>query len=326
MNVRLDKSEMPRPPPKKIIRRVKKSVDEINRYTTQDIVKILIDLLASYAEVSPESLILSAGSDILIKEFIYLFSKNRQIIFADPTFFLISNAAQKTGSPILKIRLREPEFKFSLEPIKNELKKPTLLVIDNPNNPTGNLLLEKSDIKYLIENENVVLLIDEAYFEFSKVGYARWVDDYPNLGVVRTLSKSFGLAGSGIGYLIAGENISNKFSGLDVMLPHPSVVAGIEALKNQEYSLKYIDNVAHEKERITRILREMDITVYSSYTNFLLIKTDVPDLAQKLEQEGILVSNLANYSLSSDFIRVSIGSEIENDFFMEKLKEMIDFK
>jgi histidinol-phosphate aminotransferase len=326
MQVRLDKSEMPYSPPAAVIQAVKKSIESINRYTPKSKVSQLYKLLSEYANVAPESLILSFGSDILIKEFIYLFSKERQIIVADPTFFLITTTAQKTQSPLYRIKLKEPNFELSLETFIDGLKKPTLIIIDNPNNPTGNLLLGESNIKLLLENENVILLIDEAYYEFSKVGYAHLISEYPNLAVLRTLSKSFGLAGSGIGYLIAGETILNRFSGLDVMLPYPSVIAGIEALQNKDYALKYIDDVAKEKERITRSLRKMNINAYPSYTNFLLIKTDVPDLAQKLEQEGVFVSNLSNYSLSSDFIRVSIGSEIENGLFIEKLKEMIDSK
>ena len=322
MKIRLDKNEMPEPPPREIIEQIRLSIDQINRYTPQNEVSKFIELLSEYAEVPSDSLIVSSGSDILIKEFIYLFSKGRQTIFVDPTFFLISNAAQKTSSPLLKIRLKEPEFNLPLDPILNEVKKPTLIVIDNPNNPTGNLLLDVKDVKLLLENENVVLLVDEAYFEFSKVGFADLITDYPNLALSRTLSKAFGLAGSGIGYLIAGEMIQKRFSGLEVMLPYPSIIAGIQALKNRNYMTEFIMEVNHEKQRVMKLLSELGMTVYPSYTNFLLIKTKIPDLAQKLEKKGIFVSNLSHYSLSSEFIRVSIGSKIENDSFMNTLRDI----
>ncbi|TFF87760.1 MAG: aminotransferase class I/II-fold pyridoxal phosphate-dependent enzyme, partial [Promethearchaeota archaeon] len=115
MQVRLDKSEMPYPPSAMVIQAVKKSIECINRYTPKSKVNELYRLLSEYSNVAPESLILSFGSDILIKEFIYLFSKERQIIVADPTFFLITTTAQKTQSPLYRIKLKEPNFELSLE-------------------------------------------------------------------------------------------------------------------------------------------------------------------------------------------------------------------
>jgi len=323
MQIRLDKNEKPEPPPRKIIEKVKLSIEQINRYTPQKEVNKLIELLSEYANVPPEALILCSGSDILIKEFIYLFSKGRQIIIADPTFFLISNAAQKTYSPILKVRLKEPEFSFPLEPLLDEVNKPTLMVIDNPNNPTGNLLLDERDVKILLENENIILLVDEAYFEFSKVGFTNLIKDYPNLAISRTLSKSFGLAGSGIGYLIAGELAQQKFSGLEIMLPYPSIIAGFQALRNRNYMAEFVKEVNQEKQRVMNSLSELGMTVYPSYTNFLLIKTNIQDLPLKLEEKDIFVSNLSHYSLSSEFIRVTIGSKIENNTFIEIIKKLI---
>ncbi len=324
MQIRLDKNEMPRPPPKEIIDAVKQSIEEINRYTPRIEVKQLVGVLSEYAGVPPESLILSSGSDILIKEFIYLFSKERQIIIADPTFFLITNTAHKTLSPLLKIRLREPDFKFPLEPLIDEIKKPTLMIIDNPNNPTGSLPLAEKDIKLILENDKVILLIDEAYFEFSKITYAHLIEDFPNLAIARTLSKSFGLAGSGIGYLIAGEITQQKFSGLDIMLGYPGVIAAIQALKNNDYMKKFIEEIDQEKKRVLNSLFEMGITAYPSYTNFLLIKTKIHDIPRKLAEKGVLISDLSNYSLGSEYIRITIGSKIENDYFLNTMKRIFE--
>jgi histidinol-phosphate aminotransferase len=327
MKIRLDKNEMPFPPPKEIIEAVKLNIENINRYTPQTEVNKLVKLISDYSKAPENSIILSSGSDILIKEFIFLFAREREIIIPDPTFFLISNAAQKTSSPLMKIRLREPEFNLSIESFIHEINKPTLLVFDNPNNPTGSLLLTQKDVKTILENENVILLIDEAYFEFSKITYAPWIEDYPNLAVSRTLSKSFGLAGSGIGYLIAGEIIQKKFQGLDIMLPSPSVIAAIHALENLDYMKKYIEEIDQEKKRISKMVSNMEISVYHSYTNFLLMKTGIYDIAQKLAEQGIYVSNVSNnYSLSPEFIRVTIGSIEDNDYFINSMKKIVESK
>jgi len=113
MKIELDKNEMPKPPPDEIIEAVKLNIENINRYTPQIEVNKLIKLIADYSKAPESSIILSSGSDILIKEFIFLFSREREIIIADPTFFLINNAAQKTSSPILKIRLTRILFFYA---------------------------------------------------------------------------------------------------------------------------------------------------------------------------------------------------------------------
>lgn len=321
MRIRLDKNEMFKPPPKEIIDPVKESIENINRYTPQVKVEELIGLISDYTKVPQDSIILSSASDILIKEFIYLFARNRQIIIADPTFILITNTAQKTSSPLLKIRLREPEFKISLEQFSDEISKPTLIVFDNPNNPTGSLLLNKKDVKTVLENNNVIFLIDEAYFEFSKISYANLLSDFPNLAIVRTLSKSFGLAGSGIGYLLCGDVIKKKFIGLEIMLPYPSVVAAINALQNLEYMKKYINEIEKEKKRIITSVSKMGITVFPSYTNFILMKTGIENISQKLLKQEIYVHDVSE-QLSSEYIRVTVGTEKENNYFLSYIEQL----
>ncbi|MFW9901927.1 MAG: pyridoxal phosphate-dependent aminotransferase [Candidatus Thorarchaeota archaeon] len=322
MKVRLNMNEMYKSPPKDIIDSVKESIDQINRYTPQEEVNLLVENLSHYTKVPCESIFLSPGSDLLIKEFIFLFSGNRQIIIPDPTFIVINNAAQNADSPILKIKLNEPNFKISIEAFIDDLITPSLIVFDNPNNPTGNLIITQKDIETILQNENVILLIDEAYFEFSKVSYIDLVNNYPNLAILRTLSKSFGLAGSGIGYLIAGDIIRKRFHGLDIMLPYPSVVAGIKALESQNYMDDYINEVESEKKRITNIALNLGISVYSSYTNFLLMKTEFKDISEKLSQQGILVHD-TSIQLGPEYFRVTIGSKEENDFFLDALKDII---
>ncbi len=321
MRIRLDKNEMFKPPPKEIIDPVKESIENINRYTPQVKIEELIGLISDYTKIPQDSIILSSASDILIKEFIYLFARNRQIIIADPTFFLVTNTAQKTSSPLLKIRLREPEFKISLEQFIDEINKPTMIVFDNPNNPTGSLLLNKKDVKTVLENENVIFLIDEAYFEFSKISYVNLLNDFPNLAIVRTLSKSFGLAGSGIGYILCGDVIKRKFIGLETMLPYPSVVAAINALQNLDYMKKYINEIEKEKKRIITSVSKMGIMVFPSYTNFILMKTGIQNISQNLVKLGIYVHDISE-QLSSEYIRVTIGTEKENNYFLSYIEQL----
>ncbi len=319
----LDKNELPFLPPREVLKEAKKSIDRLNRYTPQEKVDKLVSLLANYAHISKESLILRPASDILIKELIFLLSKNRKIIIADPTFIIIQNATQSTTSSVLKVKLSAPKFKFPSSFIVTELDEPTLVFLDNPNNPTGKLIITKSEVKSLLANENLILLVDEAYFEFSNWTVASLVNKYPNLGVLRTLSKSFGLAGVGLGYLIAGESIREKLENLDVMLPYPSVMSSIAALNHQEYFQQKIRNLNAEKKRVKNEIEKLEITVYSSNANFFLLKTEIPHIAHKLNEVGIYVYDASHY-LSPGYIRVSIGTKDENQEFLKGLSRILN--
>ncbi|MBD3256593.1 MAG: aminotransferase class I/II-fold pyridoxal phosphate-dependent enzyme [Candidatus Lokiarchaeota archaeon] len=324
MPIHLDKNEMPNPPPDYIRQFVKDSIDNINRYTPQEEVAKLKSLLSDYSDIPEENIILSSGSDILIKEFIYLFAVGRKIIIPDPTFVLIKNSALKTKSQIVRLKLKEPEFQLPLDFLKNEINEPTLIVVDTPNNPTGKLLIQKkTELTSILENENNILLIDEAYYEFSKSNFHELIAKYPNFAISRTLSKAFGLAGSGIGYILAGESVMEKFKGLEIMLPFPSVQAGTIALENQDFMLKYIENIKKERKRVLNKFLELGITGFPSYTNFFLVKTQIPNVCDLLRMECIYVLDLAEL-IKPGYFRVSIGTENENDIFIEKMSTIMN--
>jgi histidinol-phosphate aminotransferase len=317
----LDKNEMPYPPPAKVRDAIKETLPNINRYTRQESVEELRSLLAVYNNIEKNSIILRPGSDILIKELMFLFAETRQIIIPDPTFVVIQNASQKMSSSLLKVKLSAPEFHFPSDFIQKEIDEPTLLFLDNPNNPSGQIIIKEKEIESLITNKNVILFVDEAYFEFSNRTVAPLVEKYDNLGVLRTLSKSFGLAGAGLGYLIAGETILQRLRGLEVMLPSPSIIGAITALKKRGYLKTYIEQINQEKIKIVKRLKELGVICYPSSTNFLLMKINVPHFAQKLANHGIYVYDASHY-FKSDYIRVTIGTEEENDFFLQILSEL----
>lgn len=319
----LDKNEMPYLPPKKVRASIRDTVKTINRYTPQNVVDKLITSLSEYSDIERDAIFLSSGSDLIIKEFIFLFSKNRQVIIADPTFIIIENAAANCFSPLLKIKLSEPDFSFPAQIIEDELNKPTLLVLDNPNNPTGASILKEEQIKALLRNNNLIILIDEAYFEFCGNTFIPLVNQFSNLAVVRTLSKSFGLAGAGIGYLIAGDTIRGRLEGLEVMLPYPSVVGALSALNHQDYMIEYVDHVKKEKKRILYALKDLGIHAYPSETNFILMKTNIQNIAYILAENGVYVSDVSQH-YPSEYIRVTIGTVEENDYFLQVLGGLVN--
>ena len=137
-----------------------------------------------------------------------------------------------------------------------------------------------------------------------------------------TRSKALGLAGTRIGYIIGGKTFLDAFSSLSLILPQTSLFAAIEAMKNPEYSNKNIELISNERERVRRQLKEIGLQVYPSTTNFLLIDTNIPNIGTKLLERGIHVLDLSDRWLAG-YIRVSIGTQEENDIFISNIREIL---
>jgi histidinol-phosphate aminotransferase len=320
--IKLNMNEMPYLPSKDIIEAARKGLLSLNRYTEPEDIERLRELLADYSDVPKGHVILGPGSDLLLREVIQTFSKGRKIVIVSPSFFPTVQTAKQFARKLISIRLSPPEFDLNLDLLIDELTEPCLVVIDNPNNPTGKILLDRYAVEAIIKNKNALLLIDEAYYEFSGVTFADMVQDRPNLAITRTMDKAFSLAGARVGYIIAGKAFLEAFSSFYAYLPQSSLYAAIEALKNPDYMKRNIHRVIEERERVMRTLKKLDVKVFPSRTNFFLAMTKIPDVVRKFRDIGILISDLSN-QLSPGFIRISIGTREENDIFIAGYKEIL---
>jgi len=314
--IKLNMNEMPYPPPRGILKAAQKSLSSLHRYSNTEELERLRRLLADYSAVSEEHIILSPGSDLLLREMICGFSKGRKIITVSPSFFPTVQAAKQFATRLFTIRLSPPDFALNREVLAGQLLEPCLVVIDNPNNPTGKILLDHRTVESVIENRDTLLVIDEAYYEFAGTTFADMVESCPNLAITRTMDKAFGLAGARVGYAIAGKAFLDELSSFPALLPQPSLYAAIEALKNPNYMRRNVYLVMEEKKRLWRTLNKLGVHTYQSATNFLLVKTEIPDMATELRDVGILVSDLSD-QLPPGFIRVSIGTHKESDAFVD---------
>jgi histidinol-phosphate aminotransferase len=321
--IKLNMNEMPYPPPSGVFESALKGLSNLNRYTEFEDMERLRDLLVDYSEVKKEQIVLSPGSDILLREVIHSFSKDRKVVTVSPSFFPTVESAKRFSTKWVSIRLSPSTFELNPEIIMGQLNVPSLVIIDNPNNPTGRLLLDREMVESITEMTNTLLVIDEAYYEFAGVTYADMVQDHPNLAVTRTMDKSFSLAGARIGYIIAGEAFLDGFVSFYPFLPRSSLYAAAEALRELDYMRKNVHRVIEERERVRRTIEKSGALVYSSDTNFLLMRTDVSDLRVRLEEMGIFICDLSN-QLSPGFFRVSIGKREENDAFISGYLKIIE--
>jgi len=312
-------NENPYSPASSIQKAAIKGLDKINRYSEVKYLIELKELLGNYNNVPSDRIILSPGSGFLIREIINIFSKNRKIIMLSPSFFPVAQFALKQANRLTKIQIAPPDFKLDRNLLLNELTESTLLIIDNPNNPTGKILIDDSLAEKILQNKNALLLVDEAYYEFSGKTFASMIEKYPNLAITRTMDKAFSLAGLRMGYLLAGDYFKDQFSDFPVFLSRPTLFAAIEALKNPEYLTINVNRILSEKARVEKELTKIGIQVFPGSTNFILIKSKIPDFARKLMDSGIIIKDLSEEWLNG-FYRISIGLPEENDTLLSIIK------
>jgi len=314
-SIKLNMNEVPYLPPREVIEAARRGLAKLNRYADPEDLGRLRGLLAGYSGVLEQHVVLGPGSDILLREVVHAFSQGRKIIVVSPSFFPTVQAAKQFATKLVSIRLSPPQFDLDIDLLMDQLKAPCLVIVDNPNNPTGKILLDRQAVEAIIENTDVLLVVDEAYYEFSGVTFADMVHDHPNLAVTRTMDKAFSLAGARIGYIIAGDAFGDAFSSFYAFLPQPSLYAAMEALNHPDYVRRNVQRVVEERERVSRTLNGLAARVCQSCTNFLLVKTEIPEMAKRLSDVGVLVQDLSN-QLPSGFVRVSIGTGEENDAFI----------
>jgi histidinol-phosphate aminotransferase len=320
--IRLHMNEVPYPPAQDVIEAARKGLSNLNRYVDPEELEWLRGLLAGYCGVSKRHIVPSPGSDLLLREVIHTFSKGRTVVTVSPSFFPTVQAVQKLAAERLSIRLSLPAFDLKLKLLMSALEGPSLVIIDNPNNPTGRMLLDRRGVEAILEHGDVLLVIDEAYYEFSGLTFADMVADHPQLAIIRTMDKAFGLAGARVGYGVAGQAFLDVLSSFYAFLPQPSLYAAMEALQHLDYMRENVHWVVEQRERLWQILDELGVGVYPSSTNFLLARVGVPDLVIRLRDAGVLVSDVSN-QLPMGFFRVSIGTAKENEKLVDVLAQQI---
>lgn len=268
--------------------------------------------------VSEANLFIGNGSDEIIDITFRVFCepKKDKAIILTPTYGMYQVSAAINNVALIKVPLNA-SFDIDLVATKKALETPDvkLLILCSPNNPTGNLLNRES-MKNLITNFNGIVLIDEAYIDFSKESsFNQWLDTYPNIIVMQTLSKAYGLAAARVGIGYASEKIISYFN--KVKPPYNvsglNQVAAITALKDNETYLSQKSLIISEREKLKIALDENTLVLkqYPSVTNFILAEvTDADVIYKALTNQKIIVRNRSNQI--KNCLRFSIGTSEEN--------------
>lgn len=279
--------------------------------------------------VPAENIFIGNGSDEAIDLLYRIFcnpGKDNAII-CPPTYGMYEVSANINDVEVRKARLTD-DFQLDLESIMNLTDAQTkLLFICSPNNPTGNSM-NRADVEWLLNNFPGLVVVDEAYINFAQQKtFIQELTEYPNLVVMQTLSKAWGLAALRLGIAFASEEMIGLFN--KVKPPYnvnkASQELGVEALQNTALVNNWIKETVNEREELALALQAFPFVekVYPSDANFLLVKVkDANALYQYLADKGIVVRNRSKDPLCDNCLRITVGTKAENMKLLEALRVM----
>ncbi|MBZ5566126.1 MAG: histidinol-phosphate transaminase [Acidobacteriia bacterium] len=283
--------------------------------------------LAEYFGVAPEEMLLTNGTDDAIKMLCDTFvDPGEALLVPAPTFPVYEFFHNVAGGSIVRVRYDE-NFRLPLGEILAALKKKVRwLALANPNNPTGTQI-PKSDLRAILEAApQTLVLVDEAYYDFSGETVLPWIRKYPNLAVTRTFSKAFGLAALRMGYLFAKPELTevlhraqNPFAVNSLAL-----AAACVAIEHEDYVRKYAGEIRANRAEFCRWLDAREIPYVPSAANFVLTRVGerAPDIAKRLRAEGILVRDWSYDPHLKGYLRFTIGAKAQTRRLTEELQRL----
>lgn len=327
--IRLDWNESPYPPSPMAQAAMARAL-EFNRYPEYDAWQ-LREALGEYAGAPAASIVAGAGLDNVIETLLLLLIEpGDRVIISNPTFGVYEILAKAYGGEAVDVPLTS-DFQLDPEGIIAAVDERTkLVIICNPNNPTGNLL-DPAAIEQIVANVPCLVAIDEAYSEFAGVTSRDLMARYPNVAILRTMSKFAGMAGLRVGYGIFPDGLIPYVTRVMPGFCNVSTVAtaaAIASLQDAEYSGNTIARIIADRDALADHLRETPgVEPYPSATNFLLVKLPVADggpVVAELANRGIFVRHFSNPAYRiGDCLRVSIGTAEENEIFAAELEAVL---
>lgn len=286
-------------------------------------------LLAPIKKVRPSQIFLGNGSDEAIDLVYRIFCRPGidNVVAPAPTYGMYQVCADINDIEYRAVPLADG-YQLDMPAMKAAIDQNTKAIwLCSPNNPTGNVFA-KEELLWFLDNVNAMVVVDEAYIDFSDKGtMVEMLDKYPNLIVLQTFSKAWGQAAIRLGIALASEEVIGYFN--NVKYPY-----NVNIL-TQQHALKVIEDVAKKERNVAETLAQRDVLrdlllsvscvkeVYPSDANFLLCKvSDANAIYTYLQQKGIIVRNRNRVTLCANCLRITVGTPTENAELYETLKEI----
>ena len=311
----------------KVIEALKKvTYDEISMYPEYD---TFMNKLASYLNLEINNLMITNGADDALRVIMdtYL-DKRDEIIIPIPTFYIFESYSEIIGAK-KKFVYYNNDLSFPVENILEKINDNTkMIAIVNPNNPTGTLVERQDIIRILEKAKNSIVLIDEAYFQFSNKSCRDLINSYNNLIIVQTFSKGFGLAGVRLGYIISNEDVIQNLK--KIVLPFEvnvlSIIAGSAALDDLDFVDHYVSLVRDNRSYLLSELNKIGVKTYPSDANFIVANfgENLDVVFKKLNEKNILVNNVSNLPLLDGCLRIAVGTKNQMETLVNEIKDVLN--
>jgi len=325
--IKLASNENPLGPSAKAIQAIRDCVSQIYFYPDGS-GRELKEALAQKLSLDSQNIILGNGSDEIVSMIAQVFlRRGDNAIMATPSFLMYEIDANLSQARIMSVPLKD--FKIDLERmIRAVTPKTRVVFIANPNNPTGTIVKGEEVDRFVSRlPENVLVVFDEAYYEYVEAeDFPQTLDlarNHPNIIVLRTFSKIYGLAGLRIGYGVAGKEIIDILNRVrsPFNVNFLAQVAAIASLTDQEQVRRSRQLIREEKKFLYSHLRKLELFFVPTEANFILIEVGkkIKEVEYRLLEKGIIVRGMRAYDLPQ-FIRVSIGTREQNKEFIGELQ------
>jgi len=335
--IKMASNENPFGPSPKAVKAMQAALAESNFYPDNDAIE-LRQKLAEHHNVMPEQIVPTAGSTALLGIIARsLLAPGLNAVTSERSFIVYPIATQAAGGQLIQVPMRNDGF--DLGAIATAVDQHTrILYIANPNNPTGTLIFTEELDRFLERvPEHVVVILDEAYYDFAEYfAIRRGVDssnalDYVKRGhkvvVLRTFSKAHGLAGVRVGYGIGPAELMSYFARMRTTfsVSHVAQAAALAALDDETHTQKTLRNNAEQAGRLVAGITELGYPPIPTWANFLYCELgdDAAAVAKRLQAEGVIVRPLGPWGAPTA-IRVTIGTAEQNDIFLKAFRKVME--
>ena len=333
--IKLGSNENPWGPSPKAMKAIEEEIGSINRYPESQLHELVAEI-ANYADVKPSQVIIGGDGadeiiDVLAKTFI---DEGDEFIVPLPSYMYYEYLLQQYGAKPVYARWDLEKNELDADSIFDAISEKTKMIfLCTPNNPTGTLIDQEVLRDIAGKNPDVLIVVDEAYFEYSEVTNKDLINEFDNIFIIRTLSKVLGLAGMRIGYGLACDEIIEYMHRIKPVfsLTRLSFVAALNTFRDTEYIEESIRKGIESRQYLYDEVSKIDgLYVFPSKSNFMLINVKdtgytASELALELMKKGIIVRDCTSFKgLDEYWIRISICTLEEDEKFINILKEVLN--
>ena len=332
--IKLGSNENPWGPSPKAMKAIEDEIKSINRYPESQLHELVAEI-AEYSGVKDSQVIIGGDGadeiiDVLAKTFI---DDGDEFIVPLPSYMYYEYLLKQYGANPVYARWDLDANELDVDSIYEAITPKTKMIfLCSPNNPTGTLIDKEVLMDIAGKNPEIVIVIDEAYFEYSEVTNKDLINEYDNIFIIRTMSKVLGLAGMRIGYGLACEEIIEYMHRIKPVfsLTRLSFVAALNTFRDKDYIAQSIEKGIESRQYLYDEVSKIDgLNVFPSKSNFMLIGVKdtgftATQLAHELMKKGIIVRDCTSFKgLDEYWIRISICTLEEDEKFIEILKEVL---